>query len=50
MRTETRAAVAGFLVGYCGSTRRSYSTDLRLFAVWCGEADLDLLPLLGQDG
>ena len=31
MRKET-IAVAGFLAGYCGSTRRSYATDLRLFS------------------
>ena len=29
--TQANAAVAGFLAGYCGSTRRSYATDLRLF-------------------
>ena len=29
--TQVRAAVAGFLAGYRGSTRRSYATDLRLF-------------------
>ncbi len=29
IRKET-IAVAGFLAGYCGSTRRSYATDLRL--------------------
>lgn len=28
-------AVAGFLAGYCGSTRRSYATELRLFSAWC---------------
>lgn len=27
-------AVAGFLAGYCGHTRISYATDLRLFAGW----------------
>ncbi len=32
---QTRGAVAGFLAGYRGSTRRSYATDLRLFAAWC---------------
>ena len=32
-----RIAVAGFLAGYTGSTRRSYATDLRLFTVWCRE-------------
>ncbi len=25
--TQTSAAVAGFLAGYCGGTRRSYTTD-----------------------
>ena len=40
---QSRAAVAGFLAGYCGATRRGYGTDLRLFAIWCGEADLELL-------
>jgi hypothetical protein len=42
--TQTRTAVAGFLAGYCGSTRCSYATDLRLFAAWCGEANV---PLFG---
>ncbi len=42
--TQTGAAVAGFLAGYCGGTRRSYATDLRLFAAWCGEAKV---PLFG---
>ena len=37
---QTRCAVAGFLAGYRGSTRRSYDTDLRLFAAWCEEAKL----------
>ncbi|MGH7573352.1 MAG: site-specific integrase [Gemmatimonadota bacterium] len=43
LRTEA-TAVAGFLAGYCGSTRTSYATDLRLFSVWCHEAKL---PLFG---
>jgi hypothetical protein len=30
--TQAGAAIAGFLAGYCGSTRRSYATDLRLVA------------------
>jgi hypothetical protein len=38
--TQTRAAIAGFLAGYCGGTRRSYATDLRLFSGWCGEANV----------
>src|ERR687894_1788915 len=41
MRNETMA-VAGFLAGHCGSTRRSYATDLRLFSTWCHEANLSL--------
>jgi integrase/recombinase XerD len=35
-------AIAGFLAGYCGATRRSYATDLRLFAAWCHEGRLTL--------
>ena len=37
MRKET-IAVAGFLAGYCRSTRWSYAADLRLFSAWCHEA------------
>ena len=40
--TQTRTAIAGFLAGYCGATRRSYATDLRIFAAWCAEAQLEL--------
>ncbi len=40
--TPARSAIAGFLAGYCGSTRRSYATDLKRFASWCREAKLDL--------
>lgn len=36
-------AVAGFLAGYCRSTRTSYATDLRLFATWCHERELTML-------
>jgi integrase/recombinase XerD len=35
-----RLAAAGFLTGYTGSTRVSYTTDLRLFADWCGSRRL----------
>ena len=35
-------ALAGFLAGYCGATRKSYATDLRLFATWCHERNLTL--------
>ena len=44
MRKET-GAVAGFLAGYCGSTRVSYATDLRLFSAWCHEANLTLFSV-----
>ena len=44
LRTEAMA-VAGFLAGYCGSTRRSYATDLRLFSAWCHEAKLSLFSV-----
>ncbi len=43
--TQTRATVAGFLAGYCGATRRSYATDLRIFASWCDEAALELFDV-----
>jgi hypothetical protein len=48
MRKES-IAVAGFLAGYCGSTRRSYATDLRLFSAWCHEADLPLFKVQQAD-
>ena len=35
-------AIGGFLAGYCGTTGRSYATDLRLFSSWCHEANLTL--------
>jgi site-specific recombinase XerD len=44
MRTET-VAVVGFLAGYCGGTRRSYGTDLRLFSIWCHERNLTLFSV-----
>ena len=44
LRTES-IAVAGFLAGYCGSTRRSYATDLRLFSAWCHDANLTLFSV-----
>ncbi len=43
--THVRSAVDGFLAGYCGSTRRSYATDVRLFAAWCEEAKLELFKV-----
>ena len=44
MRPEA-IAVAGFLAGYCGGTRRSYATDLRLFSMWCHERNLSLFSV-----
>ena len=38
-------AVAGFLAGYCGATRVSYTTDLRIFADWCHERKLTLFSV-----
>ncbi|MGH9154815.1 MAG: tyrosine-type recombinase/integrase [Acidimicrobiales bacterium] len=38
-------AVAGFLAGYCGHTRTSYATDLRLFTLWCHQANLTLFSV-----
>lgn len=43
--TQTRSAIAGFLAGYCGATRRSYATDLRIFTAWCAEPNLELFAV-----
>jgi len=40
-----RFAVAGFLAGYTGATRRSYGTDLRIFSDWCTDQQLRLLEV-----
>jgi site-specific recombinase XerD len=40
-----RSAVAGFLAGYTGATRVSYTTDLRLFAEWCAGNGVRLLAV-----
>ena len=40
-----RTVVAGFLAGYTGSTRVSYTTDLRLFAEWCAGNGVRLLTV-----
>ena len=56
-----RGAVAGFLAGYAGNTRVSYTTDLRPYAAWCADNRLRLLevrrahleifaPTMEQDG
>jgi site-specific recombinase XerD len=36
---------ASFLAGYGTSTRNSYATDLRLFADWCRDYDLNLFEV-----
>ena len=38
-----RSAIAGFLAGYSGNTRVSYTTDLRLFDGWCAYNRIRLL-------
>ena len=45
MDWRLRLALAGFLAGYSGNTREAYREDLRQFAVWCGERDLELLEV-----
>lgn len=42
---EARLAVAGFLARYSGSTRTSYTTDLRQFFTWCAEYNLDVFAV-----
>src|SRR5215210_2519768 len=44
LQTEA-VAIAGFLAGYCGATRTSYATDLRLFSSWCQQANLTLFSV-----
>ena len=38
-----RVAVAAFIAGYTDPTRRSYATDLRIFAGWCHDDGFNLL-------
>ena len=38
-----RVAVAAFIAGYTDPTRRSYATDLRIFAGWCHDHGVNLL-------
>jgi hypothetical protein len=43
MFTNTeRLALAGFLAGYSGLTRQAYELDLRQFAGWCQQHQLQL--------
>jgi hypothetical protein len=36
-----RVAVSAFVACYTGPTRRSYATDLRIFAGWCHDHGVD---------
>jgi Phage integrase, N-terminal SAM-like domain len=38
-----RVAVSAFIAGYTDPTRRSYATDLRIFAGWCHDHGINLL-------
>ena len=38
-------AVGGFLAGYCGTTRTSYATELRIFTAWCRQCKLTLITV-----
>ena len=40
-----RVAVAAFIAGYTDPTRRSYATDLRIFAGWCHDHGINLLSV-----
>ena len=40
-----RSVVAGFLAGYTGGTRVSYTTDVRLFVEWCAGNGVRLLDV-----
>ena len=37
-----RAVIAAFLAGYTGTTRISYTTDLRQFVTWCTNSGVRL--------
>jgi|SRR5215207_1146565 len=45
LEARERGAIAGFLAGYSGNTRVSYTTDLRLFAAWCADHRVRLLEV-----
>ena len=40
-----RAVIAAFLAGYTGTTRISYTTDLRQFVTWCTNSGVRLLDV-----
>src|SRR5256884_435917 len=44
-----RVALAGFLAGYRGLTRKAYALDLRQFTSWCRSRSLALLAIRRAD-
>jgi len=40
-----RAAIGGYLAGYTGQTFDAYALDLRQWACWCAEHDLDIFEV-----
>jgi hypothetical protein len=44
-----RLALAGFLAGYSGLTRRAYGLDLRQYASWCQQHQLRLFQARRAD-
>jgi site-specific recombinase XerD len=44
-----RLALAGFLAGYSGLTRRAYELDLRRYATWCQQHQLHLFQARRAD-
>ncbi len=44
-----RLALAGFLAGYRGLTRETYTLDLRQFTAWCRTRSLSLFAVRRAD-
>jgi integrase/recombinase XerD len=44
-----RLALAGFLAGYQGLTRKAYALDLRQFTTWCRARSLSLFAVHRAD-
>ncbi len=44
-----RLALAGFLAGYSGLTRKAYALDLRQFAAWCARHQRQLFGVRRAD-
>lgn len=45
MLMTEQVAMSAFVAGYCELTRKSYATDLRIFAAWCHEHGLGLMSV-----